>query len=326
MSGEKVVRPWLVGLFVVGAAFIALAAVAALSSGQLFQSYRHYVVFFPQAVGGLKEGSPVTFRQVPVGRVRDVELVFLGSKVADSRIMAFVEIRRGAIKNVAGEESAVAVSDTELLRVLVDAGMRATVRSSSPIAGQRSIDLDFHPDQEPRYARFTSPYPEIPTAPTGMEVLNEKVEATLQKISEVPIDEVLLQLRATLASVQRLVDGREVSGTLKGVQKTLQAAERTLASGEKALSGVEGISGDARATLTGIDTTMKGLRKTLEQLDRTLATVDRNVERTAELQYQGAKAFDEMGELLKALRLLVDTLQRNPEALVRGKPEPEENK
>ena len=33
-----------------------------------------------------------------------------------------------------------------------------------------------------------------------------------------------------------------------------------------------------------------------------------------------------MNELLKSLRFLTDTLQRHPEALLRGKPEPEEKK
>ena len=33
--------------------------------------------------------------------------------------------------------------------------------------------------------------------------------------------------------------------------------------------------------------------------------------------------MDETNELLKSLRVLVDTLQQHPEALVRGKPHPE---
>ena len=83
---------------------------------------------------------------------------------------------------------------------------------------------------------------------------------------------------------------------------------------------------DARATMTSVDDTVKGLGTTLERLDRTLATVDRNVERTADVQLEAAKTLDEMNELLKSLRFLADTLQRHPEALLRGKPEPEEKK
>jgi paraquat-inducible protein B len=317
-------RPRLVGAFVLVAVGLGLAGIAALSSGRLFAEHRTYVVFFPNAVGGLKEGAPVTFRQVPVGQVKDVELVF-GADYRDSRIMAVIQIRRGAVKNVAGA-SALPLSDAQLVKLLVNAGLRASARSSSPVAGQKSVDLDFHPELAPRFSGIEMPYPEIPTAPTGMELLSEKLEATLEKISEVPVDEVLLQLKATLASAQKILDSGDVHGALRELRLTLETANRTLAGAEKTLGSVDGMVTDARSTMTTVNDTVQGLGTTLERLDRTLATVDRNVERTGDVQLEAAKTLDEMNELLKSLRFLAETLQRHPEALLRGKPEPEEKK
>jgi paraquat-inducible protein B len=319
-------RPRLVGAFVLVAVGLALAGIAALSSGRLFAEHRTYVVFFPNAVGGLKEGAPVTLRQVPVGQVKDVELVFAGTGYQDSRIKVLIQVRRGGLRNVARQESALRLSDAELARILVDAGLRAAVRSSSPVAGQKSVDLDFHPELAPRLSGIETPYPEIPTAPTGMELLGEKLEATLEKISDVPIDEVLLQLKATLASAQQLLDSGDVHGALRELRQTLEAANRTLASAEKTMGNVDGLVTDARATMSTVNDTVKGLGTTLERLNQTLATVDRNVERTADVQLEGAKTLDEMTELLKNLRFLVDTLQRHPEALLQGKPQTEEKK
>ena len=313
-------RPRLVGLFVLGALALALAGIASLSARRLFAEYRTYVVFFPYAVGGLKAGAPVTFRQVQIGHVRDVDLVFTGTSFRDSWIMAIIEVRRGAIRNVAGTTPV--QTDAELARVMVAAGLRASVRSSSPIAGQRSVDLDFQPEQKPRLSGIATPYPEIPSAPTGMEVLNERVEATLRKISDVPIDEVLLQLDRTLESVQTSLDSGDLPATLRQLRATLDGASRTLATAEKAMGTVDGLSGQARGTLTSVDESMKGLKETLDQLNRTLATVDRNVERTGEVQVDAARTLDEMNELLKSLRSLVDTLQQNPEALLRGRAAP----
>lgn len=318
-------RPRLVGLFVLAAVGLALAGIAALSSGRLFEENRTYVVFFPNAVGGLKAGAPVTFRQVPVGEVEDVELVF-GADYRDSRIMAVILIRRGAVKNVAGRANALQLSDAQLAKLLVDAGLRASARSSSPVAGQKSVDLDFHPELAPRFSGIEMPYPEIPTAPTGMELLNEKLEATLDKISDVPVDEVLLQLKETLASAQKLLDSGDVHGALRELRLTLETANRTLAGAEKTMGSVDGMLADARATMSSVNETAKGLGTTLERLNRTLATVDRNVEGAGEVELEAARTLGEMNELLKSLRFLADTLQRHPEALLRGKPEPEENR
>ena len=320
-------RPRLVGAFVLVAVGLALAGIAALSSGRLFAEYRTFVVFFPNAVGGLKEGAPVTLRQVPVGQVGDVELVFAGTDYRDSRIKVLIQIRRGGLKNVAKQESALRLSDAELARVLVDAGLRAAVRSSSPVAGQRSVDLDFHPDLAPRLSGIETPYPEIPTAPTGMELLSEKLEATLEKISDVPIDEVLLQLKATLASAQQLLDSGDVRGALRELRLTLEAADRTLAGADKTMGNVDGLVTDARGDdVDGQRHGQGARRRPSSGSTARWRTVDRNVERTADVQLEAARTLDEMNELLKSLRFLVDTLQRHPEALLRGKPEPEEKK
>jgi paraquat-inducible protein B len=306
-----------VGLFVLGVLVLIAASIAAMSARRLFAEYRTYVIFFPYAVGGLREGAPVTFRQVQVGHVTDVDLVFTGETFGDSWIMAVVEIRRSALRDPSGK--AADQSDAELAQIMIQSGLRASVRSSSVIAGQKSIDLDLRPDTAARLSRVRSPYPEIPTAPTGMEVINERIEATLKKVSDVPIDQVLLQLDTTLKSVQASLDGGDLPGTMRQMRTTLDAASRTLAAGEKAMGQVSGVSGQGTATLASVDQTMKGLQKTLDRLDKTLSTVERNVEGTAELRSETLKTVEEMNELMKSLRSLVDRLQQHPESLLRGK-------
>ena len=313
-------QPRLIGLLVLGAIGLIVAGIATMSARRLFAEYRTFVVFFPYAVGGLREGSPVTFRQVQVGHVRDVDLVCAGSDLRDSWIMAVVEIRRNALRDPQGR--AAQQSDAELARVMIDAGLRASVRSSSLIAGQRSVDLDFNPDQKPRLSGIPTPYPEIPTAPTGMEVINERVEATLRKISDVPIDEVIIQLNTTLATLQRVLEQINAPATTRQLRETLGAATKTLQAAEKAVGQVEGVTTQAQTTLQSMDATMKGVQKSLERLDRTLATVDRSVEGTGDLRLEASKTLEEMNELMKSLRSLVETLQQRPESLLRGKPAP----
>lgn len=324
-TGTSPSRPRLVGAFTVIALGIGLFALWAIGSADVFVGRRTFVVFFPNPVGGLKEGAPVTFRQAPVGQVRDVELVFTGQGLK-TEIKVVADVRRGAMRDVAGRAHMAELSDSELVRALAAAGLRASVRSSSPVAGQRSLDLDFHPELEARYAGIPMPYPEIPTAPTGMEIIQEKVERALERIAAFPVDEVLTQLRTTLQSMQGVLDDPDLKGAVKNLRTGLGSADRTLARAEKTMDGVDLLVGDARAGMTSADAAARRLAATLERLDRTLATVDRNLERTGDTQRAAGQTLDELTEVLKTLRHLADTLERHPESLLQGKPAPREKK
>jgi paraquat-inducible protein B len=323
VSGKA--RPRLVGLFVIAALLLLLGTLVAISSGRLFAQWRTWVVFLPGAASGLKEGSPVTMRGVQIGQVKDVELFFTG-KGHQVGIMVVIQVRRGSIKTLEGHARVAALSDAEVVRQQVAEGLRAEVKSSSPVGGQKAIELDFHPDREARFANIETPWPEVPTAPTGMERLNEKVEETLKKISELPIDEVVAQLRDTLKSVQGLVDSGDLRGALTNLRAALGTANQTLKSADKAMGSVDGLVADARTTMTTANDTAKSLQSTLDGINRTLATVDRNVERTAETQLEAAQTLDEMRETMKSLRFLLEALQQHPESLLQGRPEPKEKK
>jgi paraquat-inducible protein B len=323
VSGKA--RPRLVGLFVIGALLLALASVVAISSGRFFAEWRTWVVFLPGSASGIKEGSPVTMRGVQIGQVKDVELFFTG-KGHQVGIMVVIQVRRGSIKTLGGRAMVANLSDAEVVRQQVAEGLRAELKSSSPVGGQKTIELDFHPDREARFANIETPWPEVPTAPTGMERLNDKIEETLKKISELPIEEVVAQLRDTLRSAQGLLDSGDLRGALANLRTALGTANQTLKSADRTMGRVDGLVADARSTMTTANDTAKSLQTAVDGINRTLATVDRNVERTAETQLEAAQTLDEMRETMKSLRFLLEALQQHPEALLQGKPEPKEKK
>jgi ABC-type transporter Mla subunit MlaD len=159
-----------------------------------------------------------------------------------------------------------------------------------------------------------------------MERLNEKIEETLKKISEIPIDEVMTQLRDTLQSAQGLLDSGDLHGAVTNLRVALATANQTLKHADKTMGSLDGLVADTRTTMATANDTVKSLQSTVDNMNRTLATVDRNVERTADTQLEAAQMFDEMRETMKSLRFLIETLQVHPEALIQGKVKPEEKK
>jgi paraquat-inducible protein B len=308
--------PRLVGLVAIVGLLLVFGFLALAASSRYFRQQRSFVVFFKNPVG-LKAGAPVTFRQTPVGLVRHSELVFTGRGL-ESEIMVIFDIEKGSLRSIGQQSQLHRLPDKDFAAALAQAGLRGTVRSSSPVGGQKSLDFDFHPEVAGRLSGLPSPYAELPTGSVSrLDVLQDKVEKTLEKISELPLDAVVAQVQSTLESAQRLLDNGDLRGALANLRRTLDAAERMLARTGTTMDNVDGMLGDVRTTLSSAQETMK-------RLDTTMVTVDRNVERTAETQYRTIRSIDELNELLHTLRQLVDTLQQHPESLLQGKPAPKE--
>jgi paraquat-inducible protein B len=312
----------MVGAFALLGLLLVVGGLALLSSSRGFGQRRTFIVFFPNPVG-LRAGAPVTFRQAPLGEVREVELVFTG-RGFESETMVVFDIRRGGLRRLKGGDAAFhALDDRAFAAALTEAGLRGTVRSSSPVGGSRSLDFDFHPEVEGRLTGLDSPYPELATGTLSrLDILQGKVEKVLEKVADMPLEETVEQVRATLASTQILLDNGDLKGAFANLRRALETADRVLARSERTMDRVDGLVGDVGTTLSSARDTMKTVEATIKRLDGTMATVDRNVERTAETQHQAVRSIDELNELLRTVRLLVDTLQRHPEALLQGKPEP----
>ena len=313
-----------VGIFTLVGLVLMVLILGAVTGVSWFEERRQFVVFFPNPVG-LREGNPVTFRQTALGEVASVDLVFTGRGV-ESEVQVVIAIRRNVLRGLGGEPVS-GLTDQELAARLSALGLRATVRATSPLAGQKYLDLDFDPSVPARFAGIKdSPWPEIPTAPTDLEQIREKVEAAIGKIADVPIDKVLLQMQATLASAQRMLDAGDINLAMREMRSGLVASQKLMARAEKTLEKFDGVADRVVKTLGAADATMGNLKATLDRLDRTLATVDRNVERTGDTQHAAVRNLDEMNELLRALRQLAEALQQQPEALLRGKPVKEDKR
>lgn len=313
-----------VGIFTLVGFLLMVLVLGAVTGVSWFEDRRKFVVFFPNPVG-LREGAPVTFRQTPLGEVAAVDLVFTGSGV-HSEVQVVIQVRRAVLQGLGGEVLA-GLTDGELATQLSARGLRATVRSTSLLAGQKYLDLDFDPTVPARFAGIKDlPWPEIPTAPTDLELIRERVEGAIAKIADVPIDKVLLQVQSTLASAQRLLDKGEIEKAMREMRAGLTASQDLMSRAGKSLEKLDGVADRVGGTLGAADTTLQNLQATLSRLDRTLAIVDKNVERTADTQHAAVRNLDEMNELLRALRQLAEALQQHPEALLRGKPGTEDKR
>jgi len=283
------------------------------------------VVIFPGSVRGLDKGAPVTFRGVKTGEVKSVDAVLTLAKGEPIVIVVTIEILRNVVSAPEGAGRPFEnLRGAALAQALVARGLRARLLSSSLLTGQKYIDMDFLPQDPPRLVGVKSPYPELPTTPTAMEKLGEKGEQFVNELAELPIDEMLEDVRQALQSLRSILESEDLKGAISGARRAtsavppaLEDARATLAEARKAL---DTISGETRDTAAELRETLARARATLDRAQGTLARLDQTAGGTDEARVVAVQALEELKQTLRALRNLVEYVQTHPEAVVLGKP------
>jgi len=324
-------HPRAIGVFVLGAIALVLGAIVLLSSGNWFEPKALFTVFFPGSVRGLNKGAPVTFRGVKVGEVKQVTAFLTGRDDRLIQIEVVIEVRTRVVEAPEGMARPFAAANSEALaKALIEHGVRARMLSQSLLTGQRYIDLDFLPEEPARLAGITRRYPELPTTPTAMEKLGDKAGIFFEKLAELPLDQMLEDVRKALQSLRELLSSPDLKGAIAGAHRATRTLEPTLHDARAAIGDaralidelrgkVKGIGGDAETTLREMGDTLDQAQKTLESLDQTLSGAD-------ETRVRAAETLEELESAMKAIRNLVEYVQTHPEAVVQGKPQTKEKK
>lgn len=325
------VHPRLVGAFVLGAVALVLAAVATFTSIDWLTPKERFVVFFPGSVRGLNPGAPVTFRGIKIGEVKEVNAILTGRPDPLVQIEVVIELNRNFVETPKGMARPFAnLRGQALADALIQHGTRARMLSQSLLTGQRYIDLDLLPAEPKRMAGLSPRYPELPTTPTAMEKLGERADTILTKIADLPLDQMLEDVRRALQSLRELLESRDLKDTLAGARRSVQELEPTLAAArlrlQEARTLMTTLETQARETGGEASATLRTARQTLERSQASLDKLERALERSDDTQVLATEALQDLRHTLQAVRNLVDYVQTHPEAVVLGKPRAEEKK
>ncbi|MEI6223257.1 MAG: MlaD family protein [Deltaproteobacteria bacterium] len=308
-------NPKVVGGFIIGGTLLLLLAIASLVSGKFFTHSTTFVSYFPESVRGLQIGSPVTFRGVPLGQVTAIE-AFMVNKAAGIDIAVTYQVNLDRIHDPAGTVSELKAKGAEAAaKFLVERGLRAELQSTSLVTGQLYIDLDFHPDQPPRRVDFPTPYPQIPTAPTKLQQLSDRVEKFASALSDLPFEEIAKTLNETLTAFRDLARAPEIRSALAAVGPVGKDLSRTLGNVDKLVSDLRGKVSEA-----DVRQVVGDLHRTLEAAERGLAQIQQTIAGTSGAQRELSHTLSEISRAAAAVRVLAEYLERNPSSIIEGKP------
>lgn len=350
--------PTRIGLFILGAIAVLVAAVVMISRGGLLADRQRALAYFEGSVYGLQLGAPVVLRGVRLGSVVGVGVVYEGQP-GRYAVPVEIEIDRGLIGSVTGGAAPATVE------ALVEQGMTAQLSMQSLLTGLLYVDLDLGRGAPGSVSGAASapapksvapragaaPLPVIPTRPTPLQALQRKlqdvdVDALLADITgaaagaralvtnprlQQTIDELAqagADLRQLLARLDRRVDplADAVQGTLQASHKAATSVSTGLAHAADAVDRVSRAADRVTATMERFDRLadnatplLESARETADELTRTAQAL-----RQATIDDDGTlpridEAAHELSRAARAVRELADLLERQPEALLRGR-------
>ncbi len=255
----------MIGVFVLGAIGLAVAAILLLGSGDFFRKKYIAICYFEGSVGGLNTGAPVVFRGVKVGSVKDVSIRFDAGKLT-FQIPVFIELdpRKGEIIGPRPKKLG------ENLKAMIDRGLRAQLEMQSIVTGQMQVGLDFFPGKPVKLVGPAGEYPEIPTIPSRFQELARNVE-------RIPITEILMKVQATLEGIEKIINSPEIVQTLQSVS---QVAGETKGFVKDLDARIGDLHQQASTLISNLGQTMTEVRSTVQNVNGRVVPLASEVEGT----------------------------------------------
>jgi paraquat-inducible protein B len=266
----------------------------------------NFVLFFDGSVRGLSIGAPVEFKGIKIGSVLDIRLEYDNKNTSFSiPVLIAVEPER-----IIEHDTQQVDRTDETLQDMVKNGLRARLQTGSLITGQLFVELDMFPEA-PVVMRGdgTSRYPELPTIEAAnFAAITKSVQDLVAKLDGIKFDKIGDELLGTLQGTNRIVNSPEVEGTVADLEQAMESLRSIL----------------KKVDSSNIKEAIDAGHVALDKLGTTLTLTNRILKPNSPLQYNIIQLAGELEETARAIRALVETLERNPQSLIFGKEAGEE--
>lgn len=249
-----------------------------------------YEMQFQESLRGLTAGSPVEFQGIPIGEVLAVDIRFdnASNSFRFPVTLAIYEEELGLPDEDQETEEALQTKRRQVVDSLVAKGLRGQLRTGSLVTGQLFIALEFIKDAPLQKADWTASPTRLPTTPGTVHALEQNLNSILKKVEKMPLTEIGEETRQTLSALNASTHNLNIF--IKGLNQNLAPAT------QESLEEVKKLLVEVRATLAPNSPLQRDLRKTLRETTRSV----------------------------QSIRTLADTLEGEPESLLKGKKEPDE--
>ncbi len=317
---------------------LILAMVMYFGSTNFLNRSTHFILFFDQSVNGLKVGSAVKFRGVPVGEVKRIMIRAEGQREDSTAIPVVIEINRSRLENDLGVASE--AFDPESIKKSLDRGMVAQLNLESIVTGQLFVEFSFEPEKikgAQAHLKEVNGIVEILTLNSSLDQITADVAQIISDVKVLDLQELNGNINALLVSAKTQLDALNTQKIGRSISDAADEIKSFVASEEfkTSIVAVRGAFEKVRDTAESFDLVKGPLAKTIDswtvQITETLDSLDNLTDDASALlkpdsnvRHEFETMLRELGRAARSIRLLSEYLERNPNALLTGRSENKE--
>lgn len=313
------VNKFKIGIFVISGIVLLLGTVFLFGGSDIFKQEVKLVTLYDESVQGLEKGSQVKFRGVPIGKVTEIAIL-----QSDSKIRIKMEIDPAAFipKNSDNPEIMVSSSSEQsndlkmFISNQIKKGLQARMEFAG-ITGFKYVELNYFnaPADKLLPAPTDLKYDEIyiASAPSMLSDAIHNISKSLENISKIRFDKISASLENSAMKINEFIDDDTFQDTVANLKNITAKLDKSLADDRLTV-----IVDDLQKTILEFQHLAENLNKSAN-LSKTANSIRHAGESVAQSSETLENTLFKLNSTLDKLSVLINLLNENPSALLRGK-------
>ena len=324
-------NPATIGGFIVGAILLTIASIMIFSSDALFSQNARFIVVFTESINGLQIGAPIKLYGVQIGHVTEIN-VERDRENNITLIPVVFEVNPQKIKDYVDTKKR--LWEYEEVDKLIDSGLRMQLQLGSLLTGQLFIEALFLPHTKKIFRGHDTNFKEIPSIPSNSDEIQQTLRNVLETTKTIDIALLFSNLQKITTNIERITGSKQTESTLAALNTSMLDLQQVMATMKKD-SGM--ITRDLKATIksanqlivdinNNADSLFADTRQvvasgqtTLEEVNSTLNNVDSLINNNSPISQELQTTLQELARAARSTRVMMDYLERHPDALLYGK-------
>lgn len=297
-----------IGMFIFSAILLIVMAIIFLSTGNIFSKKANFVVFFNTSLKGLDVGAPVKFNGVKVGIVSDISVAYDSEKKAVyTPVIIQIDSSMFDQINISGTH----IGDYQVFYdEQIKNGLAAKLTMDSVVTGKFFIELNyFKKDEVVTVKNLSGKYQQMPSVSQDFSEIITNIDSVVQKINTVDFKAVFDSLTKAGISVADVFSDPNVKEILRSLNTTI--------------GNVNTLAVNANEVITNLDSdlkvVLKSFRESMDSMHETSDTINYMFDPNSDFRTGLDNTVQQMNKTFRSIKVFVDYLERNPNALLTGK-------